>query len=499
VVDALLSSTRSERPGALALAWEGTTLTFGELSDAADRLAGELAVAPGQRVAVVAPNVPALVVGMFAGWRAGAVPVPLGARLRRFELERAFADAEPVAAVAVAGRGGFAVGKEVKALAGASPSLRTCLLVDELGQVRDRLDQRVEEPAPPSPAEIAAILYTSGTTGEPKGALLPHRLAEATGRILAELLGEDAAAPYGLAAPASHAFGLGCLLAGIAGGATGVMADVTTSVEPLLIALRDHAARVLHGTPALLGRLERSGAELSLRTGFVAGSRCPPELLEAFDERGARILNVYGMTEVGPIACCRRDDPPQTRFHTVGRAVSGHELRVVAPPATGPNGAGGRPGEIQVRSDLLPTGYHRRPWGPEELDGGWLRTGDLGELDAAANLTIAGRAKELINVGGFNVFPAEVESFLLTHPAIAQAAVIGGPHPTLGESLQAFVAPAPGATLEPREVIRFARAGIAGYKVPYKVRVLDELPLLPSGKPDRRALAALHEPTEVAL
>jgi acyl-CoA synthetase (AMP-forming)/AMP-acid ligase II len=498
VVDALLSSARSEHPGAFALVWEGTTLTFSELSDAADRLARELGVAPGQRVAVVAPNVPALVVGMCASWRAGAVPVPLSARLRRFELERAFADAEPAAAVAVAAHAAFRLGEEVKAIAQGSPSLGACLLVDELGQVRERLAQRVKKPAPPSHFEVAAILYTSGTTGEPKGALLPHGLAEALGRTLAELLGDDAGSPFGLAAPASHAFGLGCLLAGMAGAATAVMIDVTTSIDPLLAALRAHGARALHGSPALLGRLERAGAKLSLRTGFVAGSWCPPELLRAFDERGARILNLYGMTETGAIACCRQDDPPQTRFHTVGRPVSPWDLRVVAPARTGPQDAQEGPGEIQVRSRSLPSGYHRRPWGPEELaHGGWFRTGDLGKLDASGNLTIAGRAKELVNVGGFNVFPAEVESFLLMHPAVAQAAVIGTPHPVLGEALQAFVAPAPGATLEPRDVIRFARAGIAGYKVPYKVSLVDELPLLASGKPDRRALAAATESAEV--
>jgi acyl-CoA synthetase (AMP-forming)/AMP-acid ligase II len=161
----------------------------------------------------------------------------------------------------------------------------------------------------------------------------------------------------------------------------------------------------------------------------------------------------------------------------VGRALPGYELRAVDD-------------EIQVRSDYLPGGYHGRAWGHDELtDDKWFRTGDIGRLDAAGNLTIAGRSKEVVHVGGFNVFPAEVETFLLEHPSISQAAVIGVPHDVLGETLKAFVVPASKEGIDPRDVIRFARAGIAGYKVPYAVQVVDELPLLPSGKPDRRALA----------
>jgi HIP---CoA ligase len=214
-------------------------------------------------------------------------------------------------------------------------------------------------------------------------------------------------------------------------------------------------------------------------------------VLQALDQRGASVLNVYGMTEIGAASSCRVDDPPSTRYQTVGRALPGYELRVAQAeePSAVSVVEGGEPGEIQVRSSYLPAGYHRRAWGETELaEGGWFRTGDLGALDDAGNLTISGRAKELVYVGGFNVFPAEVESFLLTHPAIAQAAVIGVPHPVLGEAVQAFVVAAAGTALEPRDVIRFARSGIAGYKVPYEVQVLRELPLLPSGKPDRRAL-----------
>jgi acyl-CoA synthetase (AMP-forming)/AMP-acid ligase II len=504
---ALLSAALAEYSERPALAHGDTTLTFGELAAAADRLAAALTVAPGDRVVIVAPNVPALVVALVATWRVGAVAVPLTARLRRFELERVLTDAEPVAAVSIGAHAGFAVADELRTLAESTPNVRTAIVVDELGELTHQWRRpqpggdRVGDAKPVLQPSPAAILYTSGTTGEPKGALVSHGLAVAMAHNLADVLGDDAGAPFGLVVPASHAFGLGCLLAGIVAGAEAVLVDATASLDPLVRALDRHDARVLHGSPALFGRLLRSSTELSLRAGFTAGSLCPPDTLESLDRRSMRVLNLYGMTEIGGAACCRRDDPAQIRYHTVGRALAGYELRI-APggsdraPAPAPAPAPDAVGEIQVRSRYLPSGYHRRPWTEAEAAGEWFRTGDLGTIDSAGYLTISGRAKEVVHVGGFNVFPAEVESFLLTNPAIAQAAVIGVPHPVLGEALRAFVAPVPGTPLDPRDVIRFARAGIAGYKVPYAIQILDELPLLASGKPDRRELARTASPQE---
>jgi acyl-CoA synthetase (AMP-forming)/AMP-acid ligase II len=297
--------------------------------------------------------------------------------------------------------------------------------------------------------------------------------------------------------------GLGCLLCRGAAGGLAVLVDSSASLDPLLQAIDRHDAQVLHGTPALFARLLRGGAELPVRTGFTAGSAAPPEALEELDRRGTRILNLYGMTEIGAATACRLDDPPALRYSTVGRPLPGYEFRVV-PGGDAPSGGAAIPsgaegdvdaaGEIQVRGPYVSPGYHGRAWTAEETAGeGWFRTGDLGSLDPAGYLSVAGRAKEVVHVGGFNVFPAEVENFLLTHPEVDQAAVIGVAHPTMGEALQAFVVPAPRSALEPLDVVRFARGGIAGYKVPYSVRVVDELPLLPSGKPDRRQLAQTDE------
>jgi acyl-CoA synthetase (AMP-forming)/AMP-acid ligase II len=501
-IGALLEATASESPERVALAHGDDELTYRQLTSAVDRLAARLGDRPGERVAVIAPNVPALVIALFAVWRAGAVAVPLSARLRSFELGRVFADAQPSAAVSVASHGGFGLAEELHALARRVPALTACLTVDVLGDVEDEARSPAREAAPPLGADLAAIMYTSGTTGEPKGALMSHALGVAEGHCLSELLGSAAEAACALVVPASHAFGLACLLCSVAAGGQAVLVDSTTSLEPLVQALRRHRAPVLHGTPALFARLLKAHAELPVQTGFTAGSSCPPEVLEELDRRGARILNLYGMTEIGCAASCRADDPPEVRYRTVGRALLGYDLRVAGshvedgPRVAGSHGEDG-PREIQVRGPYVTDGYHGRPRDQDEaFDGDWFRTGDLGILDASGNLSVAGRAKEVVHVGGFNVFPAEVESFLLTHPDIDQAAVVGVPHPAMGEALHAFVVTRPQADLAMRDVVRFARGGIAGYKVPYRVSVMTELPLLASGKPDRRALARTIQPQE---
>jgi acyl-CoA synthetase (AMP-forming)/AMP-acid ligase II len=203
-------------------------------------------------------------------------------------------------------------------------------------------------------------------------------------------------------------------------------------------------------------------------------------VLERFDAANVNILNLYGMTEIGAATCCRPDDPSPIRHQTVGRPLPGYELRI----------AGGREeGEVQVRGPHVTLGYHRQPeqWAAA-LDDGWFRTGDLGSLDDSGNLRIAGRVKDVIHVGGLNVFPAEVEAFLTTHPDVEQAAVVGVVHDTFGERPHAFVVPRPGAQLTSRTLLQFARERIAGYKMPYAIHIVTELPALPSGKTDRAAL-----------
>jgi acyl-CoA synthetase (AMP-forming)/AMP-acid ligase II len=460
-------------------------MRYCELAAAVERLAERLAadVSIGQRVAIVAPNVPALVVGLFSVWRLGGVAVPVNARNREYDLRRTLADARVAAVVSVVSFGGYSFAEVLPRLLPELPAVRRCLFVDEGGTVDHEVEGRGARSTPvdvePSSSEIALILYTSGTTGVPKGALITHASEVAGAGALNELLAATPDDVSVFVVPIAHAFGMTCFLASVACGGRAVLVDSTFSLEPMVAALQRHAASILHGSPALWsGFLKSASRPLpTLRTGFVAGATCPRGVLQALDGAGLRILNLYGMTEIGAASCCRPADSAHVRYTTVGRPLPGYTVRVTDD-------------EVQVNGSFVTPGYYKRPdQTAASFENGWFRTGDQGSLDADGNLTISGRTKDVVLVAGHSVFPAEVEGFLLTHPDVLQAVVVGVPHASLGESLRAFVVARHGSGLTPAALLQFARPQIAGYKLPYSIYILPELPALSTGKPDRAALA----------
>jgi acyl-CoA synthetase (AMP-forming)/AMP-acid ligase II len=486
-VEALLADSAARNPDAIALTTAaGGPLTYGGLAASAERLAARLELeaggeADGACVAVIAPNVPALVVGLFAVWQVGGVAVPLNARLREHELSRTLADARPVLVLSVAEHLGYSLAGLLDRLQPTLPSVRAVILLAADGTPGEgRKQQTVTSREPVEPRrlapEMSALLYTSGTTGAPKGALVSHAREVTAPRELASVLALTPADTVSLVIAASHAFGLTCLLSALSAGAAVDLVESTTTLAPLLESI-ERGTTVLHGSPALFAMLQKARTDgfPGLRAGFVGGAPSPPELQRRLDELG--ILNLYGLTETGAVACCRPDDPPELRRTTAGRPIPGMEVRV-------------HDGELQVRGVGVTPGYLDRP---DETAAvfvdGWFRTGDVAELKGGY-VRISGRLKELVHVSGFNVFPAEVEAVLLLHPDVVQAAVVGVPDERVGEVLRAFVVPREGSDLTTTALLQFARARIAGYKLPYAIRLLPELPLLPSGKPDRRALAA---------
>jgi acyl-CoA synthetase (AMP-forming)/AMP-acid ligase II len=476
----LLHDSASRHAARPALSYRGAILSYADLERAAERLARRLeqaGIRPGQRVAIVAPNQPCLVVAFLAVWRIGAMAVPLNARWREFDLGRALADAEPSALLCVRGYLGYSFVDLLPRLLPSLPALRRCFVLDAWGEVEEEIT--AEGRGETEPLDAALILYTSGSTGTPKGALVSGA-SEVNGALaMNEVLGGDAEDRVVFVVPISHAFGLTCVLAALAAGARAVLVDSTTTLEPTLEAMAAERATVLHGSPGLFTGLLKAAPDrlTGLRTGFVAGAPPSGSVLEEFDRLGVRVLNLYGMTELGAVACVRPADPPAVRYGTAGRPLPGFRLRIA------------HDGEVQAAGPFVTAGYFRRAeQTAAAFDGEWFRTGDFGALDADGNLTILGRAKDVVKVSGLNVFPAEVEGLLLTHPEVLEAAVVGVPHALTGEALHAFVVARPGADVIPATLLQFARARIAGYKLPYAIDVVAELPVLPTGKIDRLAL-----------
>src|SRR5262249_37794284 len=320
----------------------GETLTYAALQGLVERLAGDLASAAdgpdlhGARIAVIAPNSPLLVGALFAAWRLGAVAVPLNARLRAHALSAILVHAEPALIVSVRDHLGYAFTGLLPRLVGDLRSVRASLFADLDGAIAPGSTAKQHGVTSDEAAraggmgpQIAAVLYTSGTTGTPKGVLVTHGREVATARELASVLALSSDEGVALIVPISHAFGLTCLVTTIAAGARAILVESTTTNRPLLAAMDEHAATVLHGSPALFSALLTSRAEglAGVRGGFVAGAPSTPELQERLDDFG--VLNLYGLTEAGAVACCRRDDPPERRRSTAGRPLPGTEVRLV--------------------------------------------------------------------------------------------------------------------------------------------------------------------------
>jgi fatty-acyl-CoA synthase len=444
---------------------------LGSDSTAADDLALRLP-SDGARVAIVAPNSPVLLTALFAAWRAGAVPVPLSTRLREYDLGRILDDADPAIVVSVAEHRGYSFANFARG------TDLPWLLVDDDGTAEPKA-QSPEPRAEGLDPDVGAILYTSGTTGESKGALVTRAALADQAEVLADVLGLGPDDVTALPVPVSHAFGLAAMLAGLASGGRVSLLEPGVALDRI-----DPSATIMHGSPTLFANLLRAWPDdlTGLRGGFVAGASCPGELIERLEGKGATVLNLFGMTELGAAACCQPEDPAEVRYGSVGRPVPGFEFRAKLLDD-------GEMSELQVRGTNVTPGYFGRPeLTAEAFDDGWFRTGDLGHVDEGGYVHVSGRAKEVAHVGGFNVFPAEVEGCLLTHPDVLQAAVVAVPDERMGEALKAFVVP--DGDLTPAALLRFARERIAGYKLPYAIEIVPELPRLASGKPDRAALHA---------
>jgi len=340
--------------------------------------------------------------------------------------------------------------------------------------------------------DLSDLMFTSGTTGKPKGAMTTHGQSLRAFATWASIVGLREDDNYLVVNPFFHTFGYKAgILACLMQGATLVPVDVF-DVDKVLAKIPAEKISVVPGPPTLyqsiLDHPEKDKHDLSsLRLGVTGAAVVPVELVKRMssDLGFETVLTAYGLTEsTGVVTMCRRGDSAETIANTSGRAIPGLEVLVV--DAKGVEMARGEPGEVVVRGYTVISGYFGDPDATAEaIDAeGWLHTGDIGVMDGAGNLRITDRTKDMYVVGGFNAYPAEIEGIMLRHPGVSQVAVVGVPDERMGEVGCAFVVARPGqdAAALQVDIVLWSKEQMANYKVPRQVRIIDSLPLNASGK-----------------
>lgn len=485
----VLAAAVAAAPDREAVVASGERLTYAELDARVletARAAHAHGWRHGDRVAIWAPNGLPWIRHALALTSLGVVVVPVNTRFKgeeaRYLLDRTGARALVVDDDFVGGL----LGQDPLAALG-HPAVEVVRTSDEaafLGRAQEVDPQVVRDlAAAVSPDDLSDLVFTSGTTGRPKGVMATHGQSVGLFRTWAETVGFREGERMLVVAPFFHTFGYKAgLLACLLQRATVVplpVFDVGAALETITTERID----VVPGPPTLYSSLlehpdlPRGGLGVRLA---VTGAAVVPTVLIARmrSELGFRdVVTAYGLTEcTGVATACRPGDPDEVVSLTSGRAVDGVEVRVDAPT--------GEPGEVLVRGYAVMRGYWDDPIATAEaVDAdGWLHTGDVGVLDGAGNLRITDRLKDMYVVGGFNAYPAEIEQVLVRHEAVSEAAVVGVPDERLGEVGKAFVVLRAGATLEPEQLVAWARDRLANYKVPREVVVLDALPRNATGK-----------------
>jgi long-chain acyl-CoA synthetase len=486
----LVSSARTY-PERVGLRCEGREFTFAEFDLAAARVATLLeraGVQPGDRVGLMLPNTPAFAIAFYGIMYRGAAAVPMNTLLKAREVEFYLANCGATALLAPPG---FAT----EAQAGATAADARCWIVDDATLAELTADLRGQDsPVPRADSDTAVILHTSGTTGKPKGAELTHgglgRNAEVVWNLLN--IGTDDVVMGCL--PLFHAMGLtACLNAAVLAGATLTLMPRFDPHRALEVIAHD-AVTIFEGVPtmysALLSVAQEAAPEATrtLRTCVSGGASLPLQVLTDFEKTfGCLILEGYGLSETSPVASFNHPDRPR-KAGSIGTPIAGVQMRVVDENCR--EVPQGEAGEIQIRGHNVMKGYWNLPEATAAVisSDGWFSTGDIGRIDEDGYYYIVDRKKDLIIRGGYNVYPREIEEVLYEHPAVADAAVIGIPHDSLGEEVGAVVVLKKDITASVDELRDFVKSHVAAYKYPRILWFVDDLPKGPTGKVLRREI-----------
>jgi long-chain acyl-CoA synthetase len=480
----LLTTSATAHPGRTAVKRDERELTYADLDEATALVAGLLrakGVQPGDRVGVMLPNVEYFAIVYFGALRAGAAVVPMNVLLKEREVAFYLGDSGAKMLFAwhqfadAAHRGAEEADADVVLV---EPRAFEALLAscEAATEVADR-----------DPRDTAVILYTSGTTGTPKGAELTHDNLLRNAELSVGVFGLDERAVTLGALPLFHAFGQTCgLNATIAVGGTLTLIPRFDGGKALEVIARDRVT-VFEGVPTMYAAMLHDAGVAEADTSTLelcvsGGAAMPVELMRAFEAQfGCQVLEGYGLSETSPVASFNPRDAVR-KPGTIGLPIDGIEMRVV--DFDGNEVPQGEVGEIAIRGHNVMKGYWRRPDATAEVidADGWFRTGDMGRVDEDGYFSIVDRRKELVIRGGYNVYPREIEEVLYEHPDVREAAVIGIPDDSLGEEVAAAVALKAGAATEPNELREFVKDRVAAYKYPRRVWLVDELPKGPTGK-----------------
>ncbi|MEU6173574.1 long-chain fatty acid--CoA ligase [Streptantibioticus parmotrematis] len=507
----MLEDSARAVPDRTALVLGDERLTYAELDAAARRVANLLrsrGIEPGDKVALSCPNLPWFPIVYYGILKAGAVVVPLNVLLKRREIAFHLADSGARAYFCFEGTAELPLGHEGWSGFGRTPGCEHFFLMtaapDQVSPIPEAqtlaaalAGQSTDFDTTATEAgDTAVILYTSGTTGRPKGAELTHASMTFNALTCHKLFDQTEHDVHLIALPLFHSFGQTVQMnAGLASRATLVLLP-RFEAKAALALMEHHAVTFFAGVPtmywALLGE-DASAVDLpriatTMRTAVSGGASLPVEIHRRFAERfSVTIEEGYGLSETSPLATFSTRDE-EIRPGSIGRPVWGVEVDLVTEdwtPVQDPDAVG----EIVIRGHNVMKGYHNRPEATAEaMRAGWFRTGDLARRDADGWFFIVDRAKDMIIRGGFNVYPREIEDVLLSHPAVSMAAVLGVPDERHGEEIKACVVLTPGASLTQEELIAWCKENLAGYKYPRLVEFLDALPTNATGKILKREL-----------
>jgi long-chain acyl-CoA synthetase len=485
-------------PEKVAVIFGEKRITFAALHDLANRLANGLiglGIGRGDRVAIMLPNSSDFAVAYLGVARLGAIGVPLDFRLKGDEIETVLADAEVKVLITTStvyfsissvldGLKDFKKAIVVGKAEGGTLSLEG-LLGDE--SASKEVEVKVGE------SDEALFLYTSGTTGRPKGVVLTFENLTLFPEVMREALATDEDEVLGFILPMSHISGPIFLNELVDKGSTLVIFDQLRP-DKILASVEKHRVTCFHAVPPLFQSIlrvpHRDRYDLSsLKWVAMMGMSVPLPLMKVFQEAfpAITIVQGYGLTETSPIITMTPLSHAREKVGSIGRPVSRAEVRLV--DGEGCDVPLGEVGEIIVRGPMVMREYHNDSKATRErIRDGWLYTGDLGYFDADGFLYHRGRKDDMIIVGGLNVYPAEIESVILENPCVGEVAVVGARSESRGEVIKAVVVAKPGENLAEREIISFCRERLASFKVPKLVEFKDELPRTSTGKVARKEL-----------